>query len=117
MEVQVCLKKSSFPEPLRDIERRHEIRFYERALDRLGNSEEAPCGLRRSRRRRCAGRPCCRRIEFGTRQTQKASGSSATSRKSMKRQLSRITSRRSPYSAEAASVQCPAAPGPDSGPL
>src|SRR5271170_7035903 len=74
MEVQVCLKKSSFPEPLRDIERRHEIRFYERALDRLGHSEEAPCGLRRSRRRRCAGRPCCRRIEFGARQTQKASG-------------------------------------------
>src|SRR5271163_4490114 len=37
-------------------------------------SEEAPRGLRRSRRRWCAGRPCCRRIEFGARQTQKASG-------------------------------------------
>src|SRR5215472_15521164 len=35
----------------------------------------------------------------------------------MKPQLSRITSRRSPYSAVAASVQLPAAPLPDSGPL
>jgi len=47
----------------------------------------------------------------------KRRASSATSRKSMKPQLSRITSRRSPYSDEAASVQRPAAPGPDSGPL
>src|SRR5580704_13630637 len=42
----------------------------------------------------------------------KRRASSAASRKSMKPQLSRITSRRSPYSAEAASVQCPAALDP-----
>ena len=47
----------------------------------------------------------------------KRRASSATSRNSMSPQLSRITSSRSPCSAEAASVQCPAATGPESGPL
>ena len=47
----------------------------------------------------------------------KRRASSATSRNSTSPQLSRITSSRSPCSAEAASVQRPAAPGPESGPL
>ena len=47
----------------------------------------------------------------------KSRASSATSRKSTRPQLSRMTSRRSPCSPVAASVHLPAAPLPDSGPF
>ena len=87
----------------------------ERAYASVAISRRAAVPLPAIRRRQVSPRALgCRPVlRAGTARKRRAS--SATSRKSTRPQLSRITSSRSPYSVEAELVQRPAAPGPDSG--
>ena len=93
-----------------------QIRFHDCARNRLRHGEQSPRGFRGSPGNDDP-RSLAATIGSDRGSSRKRLASSTTSRKSARRQLSRMTSRRSPWSPVAASVHLPAAPFPDSAPF